>query len=54
MIARVVTYTFLGAMAVLVIMNAGNFATATGAVANLWVRETQVLSGAGYNGAKPQ
>lgn len=52
MISRVITYSFLGAMAVLVIMNAKNFATATGAVADLWVRETAVLSGSGYQGSK--
>lgn len=50
MIGRIVTYTFLGAMAVLILTHGKSFATATGAVADLWTRETAVLSGSGYVG----
>lgn len=48
----ILLYSFLGAMAVLVIMNAGNFATAFGAVGSVYTQETQLLTGSGYQRAK--
>lgn len=51
-LGQIVTFTFLGAALVLVMTHAKSFATATGAVADLWTRETAVLSGSGYVGAQ--
>lgn len=48
----VLLYSFLGAMAVLVIMNSGNFAQAFGAVGNVYTQETTILTGSGYQRAK--
>lgn len=48
----VLMYTILAAMVVLVIMNASSVATLLSTGGNLWVTETQVLTGTGYTKAK--
>jgi hypothetical protein len=48
MLRAAVTFTFISAMAILVIMNADKFAVAGGAIGRVWVDETRALSGSGY------
>lgn len=49
---HILIYTFLGAMAVLIILNASSFKTAFGAVGSVYTQETQILTGSGYQRAK--
>lgn len=41
-------YSFIGAMGVLIIMNAKNFSTAAGAVSGPFLSWEKTLTGAGY------
>ena len=44
----ILMYTILAAMVVLVIMNAGSVASLIQTSGNLWVQETKILTGSGY------
>ena len=48
----VIMYTILAAMVVLVVMNASGVANLLSTGGNLWVQETQVLTGTGYKKAR--
>jgi len=48
MVGTIILYGFLGAMAVLVVMNANSFKTAIGAVGGIYTQETTILTGSGY------
>jgi hypothetical protein len=52
MAGDILLYSFIGAMGVLVIMNAPAFATAFNAVGNVYVKESTLLTGSGYQRAK--
>lgn len=49
---HIIVYSFIGAMAVLIIMNASAFKTAFGAVGSVYTQETTILTGSGYQRAK--
>ncbi len=53
MIREIILYTFLGAAAVLIIMNPGGFTQDVGAVFKGLTNQTLALSGAGYASSKP-
>lgn len=48
-IMEIVAWTILAAIAVLVIMNASNFAKAISAPLSFWSSETSMFTGSGYN-----
>lgn len=52
MIEHIIVYSFLGAMAVLVIMNASSFSEAFKAVGGVYTQETSLLTGSGYQRAR--
>ncbi len=50
---RIVTYSFFGAMAVLLVMNAkAGTVPILGSLFSGWIKETTVLTGSGYKRAK--
>ena len=46
---NIALWTVFGAMAVLVILNAPKVATLIATSGNIWLKETAVLTGSGYN-----
>ncbi len=48
LVMEIVSWTIIAAILVLIIMNAGKFATAIGSVTSFWTTETTQFTGSGY------
>ncbi len=51
MIMEIISWTIIAAVLVLIIMNAGKFATAIGSISGFWLGETALITGSGYKAA---
>lgn len=45
MIMEIISWTIIAAILVLIIMNAGKFATAIGSISTFWLGETSLITG---------
>ncbi len=51
MIMEIISWTIIAAILVLIIMNAGKFATAIGSISTFALGETSLITGSGYKAA---